>query len=197
MKTTYRFIMIILLLLATGITGKINIANAQYASESLFTDQRARQVGDIVTILIVEYSSAKSQANSSTQKDTKRGVTVTGGSGANTYMPMFGIKGQFNNGFDNDSETSRKGSLTGKITATITDVTANGNFIINGEREVVVNGEKEKMTVSGVVRPQDITSQNTVLSVNIGDAKISYQGKGLVETGHKPGFLTRFLGWMF
>ncbi len=191
-----------ILLLITGLFAAIciintNHASAQYVSESLFTDHRAHAVGDIVTILIVEYSSAKSQANSMTQKDTKRGVTVTGGSGASTYMPMFGLKGEFGNSFDNDSETSRKGSLTGKITATITDVTANGNFIINGEREVVVNGEKEKMTVSGVVRPQDITSQNTVLSVNIGDAKISYQGRGLVENGHKPGFMTRVFGWLF
>lgn len=172
-------------------------ALCQYGSQSLFTDHRARGVGDLVTILIVEYSSAKSQANSKVSKDTDRGVTVTGGGRTQAYMPMFGLKGQIDNGFDNDAETSRKGSLTGKITATITDITTTGNLIIKGEREVVVNGEKEKMTVSGVIRPEDITSDNTILSVNIGDAQISYQGKGMVDSGQKPGFLTRFLGWLF
>ncbi len=192
-----KFLIVFFLIPAAFFIIMMKPALCQYGTQSLFTDHRARQVGDIVTILIVEYSSAKSQANSKVSKDTNRGVNVTGGGRTQAYMPMFGLKGQIDNGFDNDAETSRKGSLTGKITATITDITSTGNLIIKGEREVIVNGEKEKMTVSGVIRPEDIKNDNTILSVNIGEAQISYQGKGMVDNGQKPGFMTRFLGWLF
>ena len=193
MRNLYTVILSIVLL----ISGNSVWSQSSYSSQSLFTDHRALAVGDIVTILIVEYSSAKSEANSSNKRTNDKGLTMTGGSGSSTYMPLFGINGKTKNNFDNDAETSRKGSLTGKITATITDVTTNGNFIIKGEREVIVNGEKEKMTVSGIVRPEDILSNNTILSENIGDAKISYQGRGLVDKGQKPGLFSRFLGWLF
>jgi len=192
-----KLFVMLLIMLVTAFAIIPSPAICQYGSQSLFTDHRARQIGDIVTILVVEYSSAKSEANSKNTKNTERGAVVTGGGRTQAYMPMFGLKGQMKNSYDNDAETSRKGSLTGKITATITDITANGNLIIKGERQVIVNGENEKMTVSGVIRPEDIRSDNTILSVNIGDAQISYQGKGMVEKGQKPGFITRFLGWLF
>ncbi len=172
-------------------------AQNSYSAQSLFTDHKAYKVGDIITVLIIEQSSAKSQANSSNKRTNNKGMTMTGGTGSSTYMPLFGLNGQTKNNYDNDAETSRKGSLTGNITASITDVTGNGNFIIKGEREVIVNGEKERITISGIIRPQDINSDNTILSVNIGDAKISYQGKGMVDSGQKPGFFGRFLGWLF
>lgn len=169
----------------------------QTFTSSLFTDHRARQAGDIVTILIVEYSSAQSEANSKSSKTSDHGFSSTGGAKSLAYMPLYGLKGQFKNGFDNGAATSRKGSLTGKITATITKVTENGNLVISGLREVTVNGEKEKIQISGTVRPEDVTSDNTVYSYNVADAKILYQGKGLVDKGQKPGLLDKLLGWIF
>jgi flagellar L-ring protein precursor FlgH len=195
MKHVFKVMSIIVIVL---LTAQIPVwSQNTYSAQSLFTDHRAYKVGDIITILIVEYSSAKSEANSSNKRTNNKGLTMTGGARTQSYMPLFGINGQTKNNFDNDAETSRKGSLTGKITASITDVTGNGNFIIKGEREVIVNGEKERMTVSGIIRPQDINRDNTILSVIIGDAKISYQGKGIVDKGQKPGFFSRFLGWFF
>jgi len=175
---------------------KLCQAQQAYAS-SLFTDHRARQVGDIVTILIVEYSSAQSEANSKSSKTSDHGFSSTGGAKSLAYMPLYGLKGQFKNGFDNGAATSRKGSLTGKITATITKVNENGNLVLSGLREVTVNGEKEKIEISGSVRPEDIKSDNTVYSYNVADAKILYQGKGLVDKGQKPGLLDKLLGWIF
>jgi flagellar L-ring protein precursor FlgH len=169
----------------------------QLSAPSLFADHRANRVGDIVTILIVEYSSASSQANSKTSKNSDHSISSTGGSGSQSYMPLYGLRGQLKNGFDNEAATSRKGSLTGKITASITEVTANGNLIVKGDREVMVNGEKEMITISGVVRPEDIGGDNTVYSFNMADAKITYQGKGLVDRGQKPGIIDRLLGWIF
>lgn len=164
---------------------------------SLFSDHRANQVGDIVTILIVEYSSASSEANSKTSKNSDHGVSATGGAKSDAYLPLYGLRGQLKNGFDNEAATSRKGSLTAKITATISEVTANGNFVVKGAREVLVNGEKESISISGTVRPQDIDSDNTIYSYNMADAKIAYNGKGLVDRGQKPGIIDKLLGWIF
>ncbi|NOY60353.1 MAG: flagellar basal body L-ring protein FlgH [Calditrichaeota bacterium] len=171
-------------------------AQQVYAS-SLFTDHRAKQVGDVVTILIVEYSSAQSEANSKSSKISDHSFSSTGGAKSLAYMPLYGLKGQFKNGFDNGASTSRKGSLTGKITATITKVNENGNLVIDGLREVTVNGEKEKIGISGTVRPEDVRSDNTVYSYNVANARILYQGKGLVDKGQRAGILDKLLGWIF
>jgi flagellar L-ring protein precursor FlgH len=164
---------------------------------SLFSDKRGQGVGDIITVLIVETSSAKSEANSSNSKSSDHGFSSTGGKKSQSFMPLFGLRGQLDNGFDNDAATSRSGSLKGKITAAITDVNERGNFIISGTREMVVNGETEKITISGVVRPEDISTDNTVYSFQIADAKISYKGKGLVDKGQKPGLVDKILGFLF
>jgi len=193
MKTLAAFLL--LLLLMTVMPNGI-LAQGQPIS-SLFSDRRARQVGDVLTILIVEYSSAKSQASSSTNKSSEHGFLTNGGKASNAYMPLFGLKGQLKNGFNNDAETTRKGSLTGKITAMISKVNPNGSLVISGVREVVVNGETERITVSGIVRPEDVRSDNTVYSYNIAQAKISYQGKGLVGKGQSPGLIDKILGWIF
>ncbi|NIA29232.1 MAG: hypothetical protein GWP06_04865 [Actinobacteria bacterium] len=169
----------------------------QVYTSSLFTDHRAKQVGDVVTILIVEYSSAQSEANSKSSKTSDHGFSSSGGAKSLAYMPLYGLKGQFKNGFDNGASTSRKGSLTGKITATITKVNENGNLVIDGLREVTVNGEKEKIGISGTVRPEDVRSDNTVYSYNVANARILYQGKGLVDKGQRPGILDKLLGWIF
>jgi flagellar L-ring protein FlgH len=170
---------------------------AQLPAASLFSDRRAWRVGDILTVLIIETSAAKSEANSATQKNSDHGLSASGGAKGNSYSPLYGMRGQFNNGFDNDAATSRSGSLHGKITAKITQVDANGNFSISGAREMSVNGETESIMISGIVRAEDISPDNTVYSFNIADAKISYKGKGLVDKGQHPGLIDKVLGWIF
>lgn len=166
-------------------------------SGSLFVDHRAKAVGDVVTILVVEYSSASSSADSKAQKRTDHGYSITGGQGTEAYLPMYGLRGQGRAGFDNGAATSRSGAITGKITATITEITSNGNLVIAGERMTTVNGEEEKMVISGTVRPEDVRADNTVYSFNVANAKISYQGDGVVNSGQKPGIIVRFFQWLF
>ena len=127
-----------LVFILIGFASSQIIAQMFTNGSSLFSDQRARQVGDIVTILIVEYSSASSQASTSSQKDSEHGVSSTGGSGTQAYMPLYGLKGQFQNGYDNEAGTTRQGSLKGKITAQISDITDTGNLIISGSRDFPV-----------------------------------------------------------
>ena len=154
-------------------------------------------MGDILTVLIVEYSKAVSAADSRSNKKSDHGYAITGGERTQAYMPMYGLRGQGRSGFDNGASTSRQGSLTGKITAVITQITPSGNLVISGERQVKVNGETERIVVSGTVRPEDVNADNTVYSFNIANAKIEYSGKGLVDKGQKPSLIQKVLGWIF
>jgi flagellar L-ring protein precursor FlgH len=170
---------------------------SQLAGGSLFADRRAQQIGDIITILVVEYSAASSEASTKTSKESEHGFLATGGSKQQAYSPMYGFNGNLNNGFRGDAGVSREGRVRTKITANIAEVNAAGNFVVKGSRVVEVNGEKELTTITGVVRPEDISWSNTVYSYQIADAQISFKGKGVVNTGQRPGFLTKILNWIF
>jgi len=166
-------------------------------AQSLFADKKARNVGDILTVLVVESSTASSRAKTETNKVNDHGVLATGGSGNLAYSPMYGIDGRVKNKFSGDASVSRKGVLRTTITVQIKEIKPNGNLVVEGARALEVNGEKEMTTIRGIVRPQDISSMNTIFSYQLADAQISYKGKGVVQTGQRPGILTRILNWIF
>lgn len=170
---------------------------AQVPQKSMFSDHRARNVGDVITILVVEYATASSKAQTKSKKTNDHGLQAIGGPETQAYSPMYGLRGVLNNGFTGDAGVSRQGNLRTKITASISEITPNGTLILQGIREVEVNGEKEMTTITGTVRPQDISWENTVYSYQLADVKISYKGKGVVHTGQKPGFLAKFFNWIF
>ena len=83
------------------------------------------------------------------------------------------------------------------MSARIVEITDAGNLVIEGERTITVNGEKQISKLRGVVRPEDISGQNTVFSYRLADAVITYTGKGDVNSAQKPGFFTRIINWIF
>jgi len=91
----------------------------------------------------------------------------------------------------------RAAPLRGKMSAQIVDILPNGNLKIEGKRTVEINGEEQTTILTGVVRPRDILSDNTVYSYLIADASISYRGRGMVNDAAKPGILSRFINWLF
>jgi flagellar L-ring protein precursor FlgH len=186
---------------------------------ALFVDHRARALDDIVTILVVEQASSSRSANTTTSKDTSRTASV------NQFPTMFdsaarvlvkplvkswlGWKtpSQFAEqdlslDAQSKSEHTGKGSidrsdrLTAQMPAKIVKVLPNGNLLIEGRRAVIVNDETQVMTLSGVIRPQDVTSNNTVLSSQIADAEIQMEGRGLLAESQRPGAIFRFLDWL-
>ena len=182
----------------------------------LFSDIKAKNVGDIVTINIVENSTA--QKNS--QTGLGRNSSVSGkvnammgleditnfplvGSAVGSLAPNLdttkGISGTYNSSFTGSGNTSRKESMTAKISARVIQVLPNGNLVIRGSREVMVNNEKQYINVQGVIRPEDIASDNTVLSTYVADARIDYIGKGDISAQQRQGWLTRALNviWPF
>jgi len=172
---------------------------AVYGSDvySLYTDHRAMKQDDIFTVIIVENAKAGSQSSTNTNKKNSFGVDNIEGSGALDIIPSFGASGSANIGYDGKGGTSRKGELVAKVSARIIKVLDNGNLMIEGQKTVEINEEKEIIKVSGVVRPEDIESDNTIYSYNISEANITYSGKGVANTGQRPGVIARILNWIF
>jgi flagellar L-ring protein precursor FlgH len=173
----------------------------------MFINQKARRIGDIVTIKIVETASATNQASTATDRKNDMSIGLTSFFGLeNKYTPtssFFNPFSSLSSGYDSEFEgagaTKRSGALEAFVTARIVQQLPNGNMIIEGNREVRVNNENQIITLTGMVRPRDISSDNIVLSTYIADARISYSGSGIVNDRQKPGWLSRILDviWPF
>ena len=165
----------------------------------LFSDHRAQKVGDLLTVIVIESSSASNQASTTVDKENQTRFSAnaapSGGSSGSVFMPLF--DSEMRSRYEGDAATKRSGEVRGTITARVVDVDERGNLVIQGNRMVEVNNEKQIMMLSGVVRPRDVTGQNTVLSTKIVDAQITYKGRGVVQTGQRPGWFVRFINWLF
>jgi flagellar L-ring protein FlgH len=169
-------------------------------SRSLFQDIKATDIGDIITITVVEQATGSKAANTSTnrlsdlQGSFKFDGITTGGAknpaGAFAFGPY---QGQFSNKFSGNGTTSRTDTMSAYMTATVVDKLPNGNLVIRGSRWTKVNNDLQQIVLEGVIRPTDITRNNTVLSQNIADAKIFLVGKGPLAKQQKPGWLGQVL----
>ena len=165
---------------------------------SLYADVKARAVGDIVTVAIVERASGSNSSRLSTSRDTDfDNDSGAGGTGLFSFVPEFGMSAEMKRDHEGSGQLTREGRLTARMAAVVTEIRPNGALVIHGEREVGVNEETEMLTLTGVVRPEDIGPGNVVYSTDIAEAKIQYSGKGLVTKGSRPGLITRLLSWIF
>ncbi len=174
----------------------------------LFSDLKAKRVGDVLTINVVESSSASNEADTNTARNSSLSLQLTNmlglenndrfpaGSG---FDPFGSIAGSTKNTFKGSGSTNRSGKLIATITARVTEVLPNGNLRIIGKREITVNREKQYIALTGIVRPRDISTDNVVLSSYIADARIAYTGAGVVNDRQRPGWLARLLdsAWPF
>lgn len=191
-----RFCVIAILLLIGANLGEAGGKKfSENIARSLFSDRRAYQVGDVVTILIVEYAMGSHEAGTQTDSQNDLGLSAVGSGDMNSINS--GLDAGWKNKHEGTGETTREGTLQGTLSARIVEITETGNLIIEGSRKIMVNGEEQVSTLRGVVRPEDISGQNTVYSFNIADAEISYTGKGDVNSASRPGFLTRLINWIF
>lgn len=185
-------ILTLLLLVSIGMTHEMNYT----PPPSLFTDKRAFRLGDIVTILLEEYStgsnSARLRADYSNNFEFRNSIT-----GKLNFLPGFGVSTDIEGDNLTRGITTRTGSLRGKIAGKVTEILQNGNLRLEGRRTIVVNGEEQITVLTGIVRPNDIKADNTIYSYMIADAQISYLGKGEINQAVKLGFLSRLLAWIF
>ena len=167
----------------------------------LFSDKKAMNVNDLVTVVIQESTSQSTQANRSSSKNNTSnlsgGTLTAGGQLANVAN---NISNYSNIGFQTNSSANYTGtgaqtrneSFNTTVSTRVIKILSNGNYFIEGSRELLINGEKQIIQLSGVIRPYDIGQDNTIDSRYIADAKILYTTEGDVATSTKKPWGTRF-----
>jgi flagellar L-ring protein precursor FlgH len=164
-------------------TGDGAIFRAGHNERPLFEDVRARNVGDIITINIVESANvADSSANSASQAGSfsMATPTITGGAAAKTLVNPYTAAGSATGSTGSKSANGGSNAFTGNITATVIEVLANGNLLVSGEKQIAVNPVNEFIRFSGVVTPITI-SNNTVQSTQVADVHIEYKGANDID----------------
>lgn len=156
----------------------------------LAADQRAYRAGDILTVYVLETSRARSGAATDASSDT--GLRVGVNSPSTDYDASIGISG----GSTGGAETSRIGELRAQISVQVAAVRPGGVMEISGTQSLVVNGEHQRIVLSGLVRPEDVSASNTVWSHRIADAKVELTGIGTVSESQRQGLLYRVFKWL-
>jgi len=159
----------------------------------LFEDRRARTLGDTLTINIIENTSADKKSNTTTNRSSDNNLAVPNVTGlpGKSFMGA-GLSATTDMKFSGDGETASNNVFTGTITVTVIDVFANGNLLVSGEKQVGINHGSEFIRFSGVVNPNNISSANSVNSVQVADARVEYRGSGQIENAQNMGWLSRF-----
>ena len=158
------------------------------SSSGLFSsDRRAKKVGDILSVTLSEtFSSSKGATNSSAKADNI-GAEV-GPTGLLRNFAGLGGSASKTNSFSGSMATSQSSSLSGTISATVVRVFPNGNLEIKGQKKLRITEGTEYIRLSGIIRPQDISTSNTVSSTKIAEAQIEYVGAGILDSATKPGW---------
>lgn len=184
--------------------------NDQLPFGVLYSDARARGVNDIVTILIVESSTAENSATTSGAKKSEITAGIPSFFGhEKDLVSRFGfpagadasslLSANLDKTFNADGKTARSGKILATLSARVVRVLPNGNLVILGQREISVNNEKETIFVSGIIRSSDIQADNTIVSTKIADARILYGGKGQISEDQRAGWAGRIISlvWPF
>ncbi len=170
-----------------------SIYQAGNAFRPLFEDRRARNVGDTLTISIVENTNADKKSASTTNRSSDNNFSVTGLAGlpGKSFLGSnLGAGSDFK--FSGDGQATSNNVFTGTITVTVTEVLPNGNMLVSGEKQIGISQGSEFIRFSGVVNPTQITGANSVNSVQVADARIEYRGNGQIANTQSMGWLSRF-----
>ncbi|AXK56312.1 flagellar basal body L-ring protein FlgH [Pseudomonas protegens] len=168
--------------------------------QNLYSDRKAFRVGDIITITLNERTSASKGANSALNKTSSNSIGLTSLFGAvpNVNNPLSDGDLTLNAGYSGnratkgDSKAAQSNSLTGSITVTVADVLPNGIIAVRGEKWMTLNTGDELVRIAGLVRADDIATDNTVSSTRVADARITYSGTGSFADANQPGWFDRF-----
>ncbi len=177
----------------------------QPGNKQFFKDDRASAVGDMLTVVIQESAQAATEANTETER------TYAGRSGLSNLLNLEGLlesrhiidpvgaaatnmlDTESNRDFEGEGSTERSDNLQASIAAVVTQVLPNGYMVVQGKREVVVNYELQELQFQGIVRPADISADNTVPSSKVAEARIFYAGRGVVDESQTPQYGVRFM----
>lgn len=164
-------------------------------SSALFENPTARNVGDTVTVILQEATAATKSSQTDTAKTTKDSLaapTVLGNNVTIHGTPI--LSGSLNNAntFSGSGDSKQSDSLVGDITVTVVKRLQNGNLLVQGQKYVDINQGSEFVRLEGIIRPIDISAENTIPSSEVADARIAYGEKGALADANRPGLLSRF-----
>lgn len=166
----------------------------------LFMDLRARSIGDILTILLVERTDASKESSTSTARGSSvdTGFPVVAGRPVTANgTPILNTELSSDTTFDGQADSSQSNRLDGSITVTVAERLPNGNLLVRGEKLITINQGEEFIRLEGIIRPVDIGPENTVESTKVADAAITYSGRGNLQATNRPGWLTKFFNSPF
>ena len=179
-------------------TGKPGSLWRSDTSKSMFSDKRARSVGDIVTILIQENNAATKENSTKTARNSATEASLNSflfSPGASSFLSKAGQMPAMNfgskNSFDGGGTVNNSEKLNARIAVRVIDVLPNGNLILEGKRQIAFANEKQDAVLRGTVRAEDVSANNTVYSYNIADASIQYISKGALSDSQRKGWFNR------
>lgn len=164
-------------------------------ANSLYSDVKARRVGDIITVSLRENTNASKSAGTSSSKESSVDVNPIIGLGGNAIRigkEAIQLGVDASNDFSGDAQASQSNSLQGSISVTVVEVLPNQNLIIRGEKWLTLNNGDEYIRLTGVIRPADVTPTNEIESTKIANARIQYSGTGSFAKSQEKGWLTKF-----
>ncbi len=177
---------------------------AKETAVSLFSDHKAKRVGDIITVIVLESNSASRNSSAKTEKKSDINASISNFINGNLegkvfpgtlgaiQKPKLGTTSQSN--FEGKGAVSNSGSFNSRFAVRVVDVLPNNNLIIEGVRRTTFSGESQTIILKGTVRPQDVTPLNTVYSYHLADVSIGLKGKGAVSDSRKKGWFSKFWG---
>lgn len=162
---------------------------------NIYSDSKAHRVGDIISVILNENTQAQKNAKTELKKENDTTLNpIVGLGGANATFKgdsiQFGIDQDSN--FKGDSKSNQSNSLSGNISVHVLRVLPNGNLMIRGEKWLTLNNGDEYIRLTGIIRPQDITSSNTIISSKVANARIQYSGTGSFADVQEQGWLSKF-----
>jgi flagellar L-ring protein precursor FlgH len=167
---------------------------------SLYEDwrpPRAHAVGDILTVLLTETTTASNTSTVETSKENAIDIASGTGTGKLSFIPGLGLISDASTEYTGEGSLSRQQSIQARVSVTVMGRKANGDLIVEGSREIEINGEREIIYLSGSVNPKIIPATNTIESYRIADLQVSYKGRGVLNDGTRPGFIVRVFNWIF
>lgn len=162
---------------------------------SLYDDFKARRVGDLVTIVVSESTTASARADTAVSKSESASTKAGVGPLLNFFWPELSAGGKTDSAVQ--GSTGRSGTLTTRLTVVVVETYPNGVLRIEGKRTLKINEETQTIVFTGLVRGRDIRADNTVPSTAIANAEIYFEGKGIVGTRQREGIITKLFKWLF
>ena len=187
------FVMLLAVAFLTMPLSSVEAISLWSDNSSPFSDKKARNVGDILTVVINESTSQRISKSSTNEKEGS--VSLGAGSGIFSFLKAATASGS--DSFEATGNASDTSSFSGRITVTVVEVLPNDNMVVEGTQSIWQGRNEQKITFRGIIRRDDVTMQNTVPSTKVANAELRFDGKGPLNSKQRQGILTQIFNILF